>query len=154
MAQTPNVSTKIKIGLVHGCYYIIWANLFYLFSKIFTIFKLPDNSYLSDYPILNLFLVLVIIAPLIEEVIFRLLPITVVQGLTPSRFVLWAVVLLSSIIFGFLHGSWQNIFIQGVGGIIFSRAFLRGGLISSLSAHCVPNFAVFILYLVTSILKP
>ncbi|MBI2637469.1 MAG: CPBP family intramembrane metalloprotease, partial [Candidatus Sungbacteria bacterium] len=77
-----------------------------------------------------LFLEMVVLAPFFEEFVFRFLPISFTRLVTSNVMVLWSVIIIASILFGRAHGSWWNVFAQGVGGIIFAFAFLRGGYVS------------------------
>ena len=90
-----------------------------------------------------LFFLMVVLAPFIEEVLFRFLPIKGIKLITDSKNILWIAVVLVSILFGSLHGSWHHIFIQGASGVIFSLTFLRGGLVSSVTAHAFTNFVAW-----------
>ena len=87
---------------------------------------------------------LLIASPMVEEVLFRLLPIGIVSRIwgKENKIVLWSVIIISSVIFGLIHGSWRNIFLQGSVGIVLSMAFLKGGYLSSFIAHSYCNFLV------------
>ena len=100
---------------------------------------------LAEMPILYLIISLVVVAPLSEELLFRYLPIRITQRFNARKWVLYLVIIVSSIIFGYVHGSWHFIFIQGVGGLILSSAFLRGGYASSVTAHAVHNIICLLL---------
>lgn len=92
---------------------------------------------------------LVFFAPFVEEVLFRMLPLTLVQGCRPQivRAVLIAV---CGIVFGWLHGSPLNVFIQGVGGIMLGCLYLansRSQLTSYFSCvfvHAMYNMTVLL----------
>lgn len=64
---------------------------------------------------------------LTEEVIFRFLPLVLCISFEKSRKFWPLVAIVSSILFALVHGSWGNIFLQGVGGLLYSVVF---GLIS------------------------
>lgn len=63
-------------------------------------------------------------APVFEEILFRLLPLTLVQRSRPE--VIFAVQLaVCGVIFGWIHGSPLNIFIQGFGGFMLGRLYMK-----------------------------
>jgi len=92
---------------------------------------------------------LVFFAPFIEEALFRMLPLTLVQNSRPQivRAVLIAV---CGIIFGWLHGSPFNVFIQGVGGIMLGCLYLANSrsqftsYISCVFVHAMYNMTVLL----------
>ena len=72
---------------------------------------------------------------LVEEVIFRHLPVFLFMlkwfndyyHIDKRKFYLRStiIMLISSVIFGVLHGGWINIFIQGIGGIFLFIIYLK-----------------------------
>ena len=103
----------------------------------------PQEINLVGRGLMEIFLFLVIIALVIEEFIYRWLPIRGICLITKNRLALWTIIITSSVVFGILHGSWHHIFMQGMIGIIFSLAFLKGGYLSSATAHATYNFLIF-----------
>lgn len=92
---------------------------------------------------------LIIITPIIEEFFFRFIPIFLIKSLTDNKFLLWSVIVLSSMIFGYLHIGEYAIISHGISGIIFSIAFLKGGYICSVVAHMTHNlFPAMIMFLI------
>lgn len=94
------------------------------------------------HPRLREILVAVLLVAILEEMIFRApLYLFVVWG---GPRIATAAALVSSILFGWMHGGFGNIPIQGIGGIIFcivffkcgamQRKFIRG-LSSSITTH-------------------
>ena len=91
----------------------------------------------------------VLVAPLTEELLFRDWPLTRVQATVvrdPTREALNAryllsTVLVSSLIFGLLHGSIFNVFLQGFGGLALSWVYLanRNSYWSSVVVHVLYN---------------
>jgi len=61
---------------------------------------------------------------LIEETLCRFIPLFIAFA-TKKKYVILATVILSSITFGWVHGSWANIPVQGVAGLIFCCVFLK-----------------------------
>lgn len=104
------------------------------FSQHVASFSTISNSFLYNVALLPM-------CALIEEVLFRWLPmILFFVGLgifvkkskandeTKSKvekYGVASIVIISSIIFGFVHGNVFNILIQGVSGVIFSMFYLR-----------------------------
>lgn len=54
------------------------------------------------------------------------------------------VMLLSSVIFGVIHGNVVNIMFQGVGGFIFAWLMMKGGYWPAVMAHFMWNFMLMI----------
>ena len=64
----------------------------------------------------------------IEEVLFRLIPLyTAVKIFSKKSYLILGVAIISSVIFGVLHGSPWNILIQGEGGLLYSLLYLKSG---------------------------
>jgi len=100
------------------------------------------------------------LVPLFEELVFRYLPL----GLT--FFVVWAfglshrplgtalvvgAILLTSLVFGYVHGGIGNVFIQGLAGVTFGIIFAKWssfgascgkGLLASTIAHGATNAVI------------
>lgn len=83
----------------------------------------------------------VVITPLWEEAVFRLIPLKIVQRVTKNRIALIVVVLTSSILFGWIHGSVYNIFLQGIFGLMLCWLFLKNNnsYFSCVVAHGIHN---------------
>jgi len=97
----------------------------------------------------------VIIAPLWEETVFRLLPLRfglryrdkeqeLHPGITEKigKFPVWLLILVVCfIIFGLAHGGPLNLFIQGVGGLFLAYVYLRNGrsFWSAVALHALYN---------------
>jgi membrane protease YdiL (CAAX protease family) len=97
---------------------------------------------------LQLFLA-VLMAPIFEEIIFRLLPLTLVKRSHPE--VILAVQLgVCGVIFGWVHGSPINILIQGVGGFMLGRLYMKNN--SSMLAAWGSTALVHAMYNLTVIL--
>ena len=70
---------------------------------------------------------LIFIGALVEEFVFRFLPLTIARLLRLPLVGTLAVALLSSVWFGYVHGGWFFVPIQGIGGFIYSLAYLKSG---------------------------
>ena len=67
-----------------------------------------------------------LIAPLTEEVIFRLLPLTFVQN--QKKDIILTTVIASSVLFGWAHGhGYISILYQGVMGFVFACVYIKNG---------------------------
>lgn len=93
------------------------------------------------------FLITVITFPFLEELLYRKLAIKFSRYFFNNYYVQWiAIIFLSAIVFGWIHGSWHHIIIQGPTGLVFLLTFLYGGLLSSTIAHSIYNLIWFIFY--------
>ena len=137
-------SINIRKPVLIGVKYLLISFIFMiLFYPVLTFFDLEPEPYIWPELTLSWFCIVVIISPIIEEVAFRFLPITIVKRWTKNRMVLWLTIILVSGIFGYMHGSWLNMLTQGIVGLWFSAAFLKGGLISSVTTHILYNGLAF-----------
>jgi len=53
---------------------------------------------------------------------------------------IFPMMLISSVVFGVMHGSVLNIMFQGVGGFIFAWVMLKGGYVPAVITHSLWNF--------------
>jgi len=69
-------------------------------------------------------------AALIEEIVFRGIPLHLAVLFSHGRWgFITPVALVSSFVFGWGHGGWEGIFLQGFGGLLYCGLFLKcGGL--------------------------
>ena len=87
-----------------------------------------------------------IMAPLWEELAFRVIPISIARKFG-DQFII-PVVLLSSLIFGWGHGNGTNsLLMQGIGGLILSCVYIKTGYNywCSVALHCAWNVWVIFL---------
>lgn len=99
----------------------------------------------------------VVLAPLIEEHLFRCLPlvfllwIPLAQGRSRNRLVLEGV-LFSSVLFGLMHGSPWNVALQGVLGVVLCWVYLKNNLSrwSPIIVHSLYNIVAIMFTLLTS----
>ncbi|MCP4520971.1 MAG: CPBP family intramembrane metalloprotease [Cytophagales bacterium] len=134
------------------------------------VFNLVSNGSVDTTPLINLYykygfwiivLFYIPFAALIEELIFRMLPfvfINLTSGFKLFKFLkgrYLEIVILSSIIFGYAHGGFINIFIQGIGGFGLYLVFLKtqtstnsttlATLVATL-CHALYNISIFLYY--------
>lgn len=133
---------RARVGF---CFGTVSFFLAYLGSRALTFF---GHSSASDFVESGLMqnhflwavLLALIVAPLWEEFFYRLLPIYFLQMTGANKATLWLVIVVYSIVFGLSHGSWHHIFVQGLAGLVFSAACLRGGFWMAFFAHFFHNF--------------
>ena len=108
---------------------------------------IPSLGWLGDASSgLGLFMVL-IFAPVIEEALFRLLPLTLVLDKHPDK-IRAVQIAVCGIIFGWMHGSPLNVFIQGFVGLMLGWLFVKNyssqwaAYFSCVIVHALYNFTV------------
>lgn len=89
-----------------------------------------------------------ILTPIWEEFTFRVFPLNLYRTAFIARnqiMFLWHFSLISSIIFGFLHGSLINLLFQGVGGFSLCWLYLKNGRSywSIVILHAIWNFHIY-----------
>lgn len=121
----------VVIGIFKGLYNL--NTLSDLFQSQFSPFSQPSIRFMIFMSC--------IWAPVWEEAVFRYAPLQLIRG---SQIDLVPVVLLSSALFGWLHGGAGNVMIQGVYGLIFSWVYIKNeySLISSMILHSGWNMSV------------
>lgn len=138
---------RIYLGFIYGISSFLAA---LIGLSLVSVFDKPPPSPLDKMIKENFLFVTVIavtIAPLLEELIFRFVPIKLTQRFTKNKKILWLVIICSSVLFGLEHASWHNIFAQGIAGLILSAAFLRGGYWLAVLAHFFHNsFLMLIIF--------
>ncbi|MBI2068614.1 MAG: CPBP family intramembrane metalloprotease [Candidatus Yanofskybacteria bacterium] len=140
----------MKFGIINLVTVIIIAGIFFVLTHLGIISE--PSKVITDEDLkrpIILFFLMVVRNPFLEEILSRFLPIKGVKLITDNKNILWTTIILMSILFGSVHGSWHHIFIQGASGVIYSLAFLRGGLTSSITAHAFTNFVFWSLILIT-----
>jgi len=93
----------------------------------------------------------------LEEILFRLIPLTFAVEVWGTSKKVFLVAIVSSIIFGVLHGGYDHIFLQGISGFVYCIVFLKcGGLnenyikgfLSSSTAHFLFNMTIVLILVV------
>ena len=98
-------------------------------------------------PAMSIFLA-IFFAPITEEVLFRMLPLTFAQKHNDPRFTRAMVVGICGIVFGLAHGHPINVFIQGVVGLCLGWLYLKNSesqmtsYLSCVMVHAAYNFTV------------
>jgi membrane protease YdiL (CAAX protease family) len=71
------------------------------------------------------FVFFLVLISVIEELIFRIVPLTIVMSATNRRFVYLATALATAATFGYVHGGVANIAVQGIGGFLYAVLFIK-----------------------------
>lgn len=151
------LATEI-IGPVNVAFFILkavtvcltWNLLIVIFASSFI--KIESTNIQSFYlPVFSWYFPFLIFSlALFEEVMFRLLPIYFILTRDLDKYILHAII-ISSIVFGYIHGSALNILTQGFTGMILSIVFLKcggffedfaKGTLSSTFAHVIFNLVI------------
>lgn len=111
----------------------VWEDQFYFPKKY-------SNPWVQN------FFFMCISAPLIEEFLFRKFPMNILLSLSKKRreeFIV-PVILFTSIIFGWLHGSVEHVWIQGWFGFVAACLYVKNGYsyMSSVTLHFLWNFCI------------
>jgi uncharacterized protein len=97
---------------------ILWVAAFGKFMEVLrgvgSLFRPRASDYFSA----------LILAPIWEEYVFRHIPLKWVSSFSNKDYT-WAVMVISSVLFGLIHGGVYNIFIQGVVGMISAWLYFR-----------------------------
>ncbi len=92
------------------------------------------------------------IAPLGEELVFRLIPLSLFSILLKKtelfEEVKWYIVAIIACVFGYIHGGFYNIYIQGVAGFFFGWVYIKNGMSywSAVIAHFLYNFMIYVVF--------
>lgn len=100
------------------------------------------------------FLLILFSAAAIEEIMFRV-PLIFILNVSDSRPFLVFNVLAISAVFGMLHGGFMNILFQGAAGVFFSAAFLKGGAINDNpgKGFFIATFIHFLLNVILTVIQ-
>ena len=145
------------IKVILSALVISLLNSYFWAFALIKIMGYPEpNSPLSGMSTAELFVTGVILAPLIEEMLYRFFPLAIAVNLSGGRrWLIISTAIVSSMIFGYHHFGWLSLPIQGVAGLILSGVFLKCGGLSgnftkavacSITLHALFNFlAIFVL---------
>lgn len=127
------------------------GSVFAQFPKVSVIF-----SWISHFPQaedllnksfgLSIFMMLVF-APVVEEAIFRMLPLTFVVGRHPDK-IRAVVIVICGIFFGFAHGHPLRVFVQGFLGMMLGFLYVKNhnsqfkAYISCVIVHAMYNYTI------------
>jgi membrane protease YdiL (CAAX protease family) len=120
----------------------------WVFGIDFIMSAVTPNSYEEATTGIWLFLMAVVVAPLWEELAFRVIPIKIATqlDLKLGTKLLWPIITLSSIIFGLGHESfWPfHLLFQGAMGMVFSYLYIKNNYSywPNVLLHAMWNFFV------------
>jgi len=86
------------------------------------------------------------VAPFGEELIFRFIPISLLKNTELFKENKWYIIAIIACIFGYMHGDFYHIYIQGVAGFAFGWVYVKNGMSywSAVLAHFLYNFMIYI----------
>lgn len=61
----------------------------------------------------------------LEELIFRIIPLIILIRYVKNKFIIILSVLVLSVAFALIHGGWEKVLLQGVGGVMYSIIFIK-----------------------------
>ena len=109
----------------------------------------------NSIKILSLYLpCLLYVSAAMEECIFRCMPLVPAVEICGTSKMVLLVAVVSSIMFGVIHGGYDHIFLQGVGGFIYCIVFLKcggfnenytKGFLSSTTSHFLFNMTLMLI---------
>ncbi len=110
----------------------IWENIWLYFLFWHGIDFNSPNFGMNKIKGAEFFISALITAPLIEEFLFRFLPIMITKAITsnfakwPKFLIMFGMIVGSSVLFAFVHFDWPKcLLFQGVGGLLLSLLFLK-----------------------------
>jgi len=108
------------------------------------------DSLFFQYEYMLAFVTLVVIVPFAEEVLFRGYLFSKLAKLMP----MWAVVVVTSLIFGFVHGAWNLAFDTfALGVVLATLRIITNGLWAPIMLHMLKNgLAFYLLFINPSLL--
>jgi membrane protease YdiL (CAAX protease family) len=92
---------------------------------------------------LRTFVESIVFTALWEEMAFRVAPIKIATIINPK--LIWPVIFISSIIFGYGHGGLHGLMFQGVMGLGFSYVYMKTNYISAVVLHAMWNTFCFLM---------
>jgi len=93
----------------------------------------------------------IIVAPLLEEIVFRAAPLWFTRKLSRDETLLGVVIITSSFFFALIHNGQMQLAIQGIGGVLLCALYLKCGgmrgvlftpLVVVTMYHMIWNFTV------------
>jgi membrane protease YdiL (CAAX protease family) len=141
----PSKSTYEKISTIilgYGIAYL-WTIVIRLFLGTVETITLTEMIY-KPSSLISGFIMACIVAPLWEEFVFRVGIVSITKYL-PSVFLI-PIIIMSSALFGWLHGSPMNVLFQGVIGRVIAGVYVKNGYCwkSAVALHSIWNTALFI----------
>ncbi len=77
-------------------------------------------------PILSLwFIPFLLLVSTIEELLFRIIPLSIAMSASERKIMHVLTALIAAMLFGYVHGGWANVPLQGIGGFLYGLLFIR-----------------------------
>ena len=97
---------------------------------------------------LSFLLYVCVVAPIGEEFVFRYIPLTLLRKTDLFEDNKWIFVTILAIVFGYSHGGYFNIFIQGIPGFFFGWVYIKNGMSypSAVITHSLYNFVLSVVF--------
>lgn len=88
-----------------------------------------------------------LIAPFTEELVFRWLPITLLKNTQFFKDRKYYFIGVLAVIFGYMHGSYYHVFVQGVAGFFFGWVYIKNNIsyLSAAISHFLYNFICIVI---------
>lgn len=140
-----SIEKKSLNVILTGIFICIWMLFITSIITNYSIFDFKRPSY-ERVDLLGKFFKICILAPLIEELVFRYAPLTIAKN--AGRKYILPTMIISSFIFGVLHpNSPSPLLMQGVAGFILSCIYLKNNnsYCSAVMVHFMWNFFFYIL---------
>lgn len=145
-----NVKKSKSLSFSHKFQTIVfgWAASFFGVCTVLLLFQflLPESGWklvkgVQDYKII---LYACIVAPLVEELVFRHAPLQLLKQTKDYKKKEFFLVVITSVLFAMIHGNFGNVYVQGVGGFVFSYVYIKNGYsyISAVITHSLYNLTL------------
>ena len=155
LATCFDLENKLTIASLIALTSVIHFSLVFLIDCCFKILKceIPENKKGRELFAKPIYPYIVILMAFFEEITFRFYPIYIAMHLFGVSIYVVAIVIIISIMFGVMHGSFKNIFIQGIFGFLYSLLFLAAGgfqeryvlaIIAATISHSLNNYILYI----------
>jgi uncharacterized protein len=103
----------------------------------------------ADYEYTLAFITLIVVAPIAEEVLFR----GFLYGKLRSRTPVWVAIIVTSVLFGFIHGQWNvGIDTFALSIILCSLREMTGSIWAGVLLHMLKNSVAFFIIFITPML--
>ena len=133
--------SKLKNFLLAIGFMQLWlVGIVLIYKTVYS--QYPTSPQIHSWTDWNLWWEAIIMAPVTEEIFFRLMPIELAKRYFPD--LLWTIILCSSLLFAYYHGyGYWAVPIQGVMGLVSSWLYLKNKEIySCIIFHAGYNFLV------------
>ena len=145
--ETKQISTKLSnIAIATGMSIFIISINGAILNLLYPMWGLHIGY--KQIPSWQSLLSLLVTAPLAEEFIFRWIPFRLLKDTTLFKEKTYYFVAISAIIFGYIHGGFNNIYLQGVAGFFFGWVYIKNEMSywSAVATHFLYNFMICIIF--------